>query len=739
MLVYAVAFGILAHGFFWGAGLALCLMPRRWRSFWPAFALPAGFALQNIVVWCGAYADLEGTRAYAIPCEVIPLLFLVAGILRRRYPPLGSSTHPLHLGRELLRWWGVAAIAAAVLAAVAYPLTQAAKGLTTASLGSCDAPDYAAGARVLQSFAHSDRTGFLGLTEVVRVRSVDNFFDFWLKLNHFTPSALIAFNGTIFHCQPHELTSLMPMIVLAATVPVAYWIARALFGFGTRSSFFLAALYGFSPLSWYAVYQVAIGQLIAAPAIAIVTWAGIALWRSRLDSGIGRDFFPILGLGYSLIWGAYNFMIVVCLVPAVAYVGLQALASKRLARIGPWLLWVLSPLALSAGLFWSRAQGLVDRFRLFQTYDFGWHISALTPEGWLGFVRGTGDLMPWGRAIRIAVAVAATGLLILAGWRALRRRRRSLLLAMSVSVPILIAYAYLLVRGMRLETNASYDAYKLFSVFYPVMLPAFAYWLTLGEIGPNARAFIAVLIVVLGFGIARADAAYIGTMSRPALIVDRDLIGLQQLETNPQVRSINLRLRSMWERLWANAFLLRRPQYFETHTYEGRLNTPLRGEWDLTGRMIAVELPEGDSVTVDPHYSLQRVDSRYFIRAVRGSGWFPSERIPRTSIIWHWTGDDAHVVLTNPHSFPITAGVRIDVTSLVPRQLELWKQGTKIGSARTSPQRTTVKLPAITIPPGVSEFSLRPDRPAARPGPGDDRLLSFSIFGVRLDVQPFDP
>ena len=170
MLVYAVAFGILAHTFLWGAGLALGLMPRRWRGFWPAFALPAGFALQNAVVWCGAYADLDGTQSYALPCELIPIIFLIAGILRRRYPPLGSSTRPLHLGREALRWWGVAALAAAVLAILAYPLTQAAKGLTTISYGSCDAADYAAGARVLQSFAHNDRTGFLGLTEVVQIR-----------------------------------------------------------------------------------------------------------------------------------------------------------------------------------------------------------------------------------------------------------------------------------------------------------------------------------------------------------------------------------------------------------------------------------------------------------------------------------------------------------------------------------------------------------------------------------------
>ena len=51
---------------------------------------------------------------------------------------------------------------AVVLVVVVTPLAGAADFLTTISLGSNDAPDYAAGARVLMEFARSDRTGFLG-------------------------------------------------------------------------------------------------------------------------------------------------------------------------------------------------------------------------------------------------------------------------------------------------------------------------------------------------------------------------------------------------------------------------------------------------------------------------------------------------------------------------------------------------------------------------------------------------
>ena len=42
----------------------------------------------------------------------------------------------------------------------------------------------------------------------------------------------------------------------------------------------------------------------------------------------------------------------------------------------------------------------------------------------------------------------------------------------------------------------------------------------------------------------------------------------------PEVKSLNMRIPEMWNRIWASEFLLHKPQYFATHTYLGRLNTP---------------------------------------------------------------------------------------------------------------------------------------------------------------------
>ena len=326
MIFLIVAFALLLHVLFWGAGLAVLVMPRRWRRFWPALAFPAGFTLQSVVVWLGAYANLRGTNSYGWASEAVPAVLLAVAWRRRGAGQIISDAN---------RFGVVAAVMAGCLALVVLPMAIASRGLTTLSLGSCDAADYAAGARVFMDFAHGDRSGFLGLTEVVRIASVDNFFDFWLRLNHFTPSALIALNGTILHCAPHELTGVLTAVLLASSIPTMFWMARAVMRYSDGASVAVDALYGLSPIGWYAVAHVTMGQWLAVQAIVLITWAGVALWRGRLSVQPAVGFGGVLAIAYALLLGSYNFVLLVCLVPAVAYAGGLAWWTgewRRLAR-----------------------------------------------------------------------------------------------------------------------------------------------------------------------------------------------------------------------------------------------------------------------------------------------------------------------------------------------------------------------------------------------------------------------
>ena len=728
MLPLIVAFGLLLHLAFWGSGLAMLAMPRPWSRFWPILAPAAGCALQTLVVWAGAYADLRGTNAYAWPGEIIPAALLALGLWRRRARVL----------REIARLGAVWAVVAGCLAALVRPLALAAPGLTTVSLGNCDAADYAAGARVLMEFAHSDRSGFLGLAQVVRVMSVDNFFDFWLRLNHFTPSALIALNGTIFHCVPHELTGLLTAVIMAAILPVVFWTARAVFGYRLATGLWITAVFGLSPIMAYAVFQVAMGQLLAAPAIAFATWAGVALWRGAARVRHGWRFTGLLAIAYGLILGSYNFIVIVALVPALAYAAGSAALGGEWKRFGSWLWRMLLPLALAGAVFWTRVAGLAERFRLFRTYDFGWRIPGFSPEGWYGLVQGPGlDPLPF--QLRVVLTVLLAAVLAAACWSGALRQKGRGFLALALAAPILSGYGTLVLRGARLGTNASYDAYKLFAVFYPVVLPALCVWLAPppcrsrrgARTAWGAAAFLGVIVA----GNLLATRAFWRAAEIPPLVVDRDLIGVRKAEEMPQVGSVNMRVPDMWSRLWANAFLLRKPQYFLTHTYEGRLNTPLRGEWDLDGGLVSVDLPDGGSLRINPRFSLVRVSSPYYVRAELADGWYDEERLPRSSLRWRWSSGSAGMDLVNPGKSSLRTALELDGEALSPRELQVWAGDREIASARLGTRRSDIRTPPFDVPPGTTRLELRSDVPPMRPSGGDSRLLGFKVYGLVVEVR----
>lgn len=728
MYFFLVAFGLVLHVFFWGAGLAILVFPRPWKRFWPVIAAPAGMALQSLVVWGGAYANFPGTNSYAWWSQAIPVLLALAAWWRR-----GGFA----LWRDLKSLAGLWAVVAATLCVLVIPLARASRGLTTMSLGSCDAADYAAGARVFMEFSHSDRSGFLGLSEVVRVMSADNFFDFWLRLNHFTPSALIALNGTIFDCQPYELTSLMTVVLLVTSLPVVFWLARSVMGYRGGVSLWIAGIYGLSPITWYAVFHVAMGQLLAAQAIALITWAGVALWRGELSTGRRWALAGVLAVAYALLLGAYNFILVVSFVPAVSWVGGLALWRGEWRRFLRWGIAMGLPLLACGVVFAERVAGLAERFRLFQTYDFGWRIPALLPEGWLGLVAST-DLHGFSGALRVILSVAVAVAIGVALALGVKARRREVYIALCLSVPVLIGYGYLHFRGARLGTNASYDAYKLFSVFYPGILVAMCYWVTLIS-SRNAILRVVGCAAVAGLTAFSLRTAYrfADRMETPPLMVSRELLQIRSVEEMPGIASLNLRIPDMWSRLWANVFLLRKPQYFYWHTYEGRKDTPLRGEWDLNGGLTQIQLPGAATRRLNGQFSLVDTRTPHFMRAriAANEGWYELERQTRATQRWRWTGAQARIHLENPQDHALRVTCRFtNIRSLVDRDFQVWVGDRHLRTVQVHNELNTLRVQRFVVPPGSTILEIRTSTPLTAPGGGDNRMLGFRIFGVDFEV-----
>lgn len=728
MLYCLIALGLVLHAYLWGAGLAGLLVPRGWRRWWWVFAPGLGWALQSAVVWAGAHTSLAGTAQYARWSEALPLLLLgwVAG--RRALPVAG--------GRGARGALVLMVLAAGVLI---WPMAAAGRGLTASSLGSCDHADYAAGARVFQEFSRDDREGFMGLTEVTKVRSADYFFDYWLYLNHFTPSALLAHNAAVFGVEFYRLISVSAALLVALNLPLVLFLARVMMGIRGRWLLGLGAVYALAPLNAYAVHHGALGQLYAAQGIALLT---VAAWGAERAARHGQRLMPyglLMLAGFWLLAGSYNFILTVCLAPAAAWWLIQLARHRQGAAAGRTAVMTALALLACVALFWGRIQGLWERFSLLEQYNFGWVVPLVTPASWLGLVKNA-QLEPWtapwlpGITILALVAVVAWVCGLRGLWRGSRERFWA---ALALVVPVVLGWA-LLAWESRSRANASYDAYKLVSVFYPGLLAGFVGWLALADrAGRGGRRLMGAVLALLVVANAGAAYAFVVRMSAPPLRLEKSLTDLSKLEADPRFASLNMRIDDFWSRLWANALLLRKPQYFVSHTYEGRLNTALKGGWNLhDGLMRVVPLNDADYVQITPRFHVVRADAPGLLTAELGEGWYSEERSGVVS--WCWGNGRGRIVVQNPTGRPVRAVLRLQVMALTAGGEAVVRQEERVvGRKKLDGTIEDLAVNRLHLPPGRTVLTVEYP-PSTRQQGNDDRTLALALYRCRLKVAAWE-
>jgi hypothetical protein len=717
MLYFLVAAMLLLHGAFWGAGLSWLILPRAWRPAWWAFALPLGWALQSAVVWVGAHLPLAGTGAYALVSELIPLALIFWAWRRRRGPIDGRGP----------------AVAAVLIVLASAPLLaplaqRGAWTLTTSSLGSCDQADYAAGARVLLEFSRQDRVGFLDLPEVTRIGGVERFFDYWLKLNHFSPSAVIAHNAAVFGLEPHQLVSVTAVVLWLSLVPAGFLMARVL-GWPSRRRWAAGALLGLTPLGAYAVHHGAMGQVLATHGIVLLTW--VLLRGGRAAPVAPGAAFGISVAAFWLIAGSYNFILTIALAPTAAALVARALLDREVRRPLRALGTVGVALAAVMLVFWGRFEGMAERFRLLEQYSFGWPVPLLSPEGWLGMVRDA-ELHGWPAVGRIVLAVAVTVAAVGVWLGRDRWWRGQALVALAWLVTIAGGWAVLAWES-RVRANASYDAFKVITVFLPLLVPVLLGWFAFARGRWFAVAAVGLVAVVAAgapasLGIARR-------MADPALRVETSLLALRQVETSRRVASVNLRIEDFWSRLWANALLLRKPQYFPTHTYEARLNTPLRGEWDLRDSVLrSLPVADADVWELNSRFYAVRVGAPGLCAIEFGSGWNAPES--SRQLRWRWmNGRQATLVIRRDFPAPLQADLELEWRGIVPQNARLSVNGNPVGRFNVG-KRWQKSALTVTLAPGENTLTIEVEAEAVSGGARDQRPLTVALAGLRLRARP---
>lgn len=723
MLYYLLAAGIVLHALFWGAGLAWLVVPRPWRRWWWVFAPALGLALQSAVVWVGAHSTLGGTRSYAWLAELVPAALLGVALVR------GG---PAGLFRGLRRPGATVGLALAMAVAgwfLLSPMARASRGLTTTSLGSTDQANLAAGARVLQEFARGERTGFLGQPEVTEVHGVKSFHAYWLKLGSFMPAAVIAHNGVLFGVEPRRMVSVMGVALALVQLPLAFFLARAVAGVRGILAAGLAGVLGLSPLLAYAVHHGGLGTLGAAGGILLVTLALAGAGRAAFAERSAWRWLLLLLAGLWLTAGSDGRFLLWSVVPTGLWLVVEAVRRANLRAVARVGLVTIVAAELLAVFFWDRIDGVILRRGAREAMAAGWPMPGLTPEAWLGFVSAPA-LEPWSRGARQAWGVLL-GLGWLAGMAATRRRQPAAAWA-AVSFVLMIVVGWRLGAAPDGGPLARFEGWRFATAFLPLFLGgAFAAAAGLRRKSPARHVATAGVLALLMVNLLAAD-GFRRRMGNPPLRVDRSLVELGQLEAEGRVGSVNLRIEDPWARMWANAFLLRKPQYFAVHRYEARRATPLEGEWDLTDSLLWVRpaAPE-DFVALNRRFHAVRVEAPDRLWAAFGpAGWYQEER--GGDQVWRWSDGSAAIELHNPRFRPQAARLELQVRAARPSTLRLELDGRELVARSLADGVEAIQVD-LEVPAGSSQLVLRIDQPPISP-PGDSRLLAVALYEFELSA-----
>jgi len=103
---------------------------------------------------------------------------------------------------------------------------------------------------------------------------------------------------------------------------------------------------------------------------------------------------------------------------------------------------------------------------------------------------------------------------------------------------------------------------------------------------------------------------------------------------------------------------------------------------------------------------------------------------------WRWGLGDGTVTIRNPQPFTIVAKVKFRLRSADGRAAIVAREGRVLWQAMLQPGEVRhVSLGEIDLPPGDTVLLFKSDRPAAYPGNGDLRRLSYSLRDFEIDLE----
>ncbi len=117
----------------------------------------------------------------------------------------------------------------------------------------------------------------------------------------------------------------------------------------------------------------------------------------------------------------------------------------------------------------------------------------------------------------------------------------------------------------------------------------------------------------------------------------------------------------------------------------------------------------------------------------RGEGWYLAEL--KGWKTRRWCRQTADITLHNHATGPVEARLELQVSAVSPRTLSLRLDGVELWRGELAGDTQKFITPAFKLPAGRSRLEFHTDLPAEKPVEGDERELSFCVWGLLLEVR----
>ena len=698
-----------------GLSATVWLLPAGWRRFQWTLSVPLGVSLQMGSGWLllAAGWNIEQAAYWVHALAFVPLAAALGWRRTRR--------RLVHTASASESWATLGVVFIAVILAISPLEAGPMRGLATLSLGSCDAPDYAFGARLFLEKGNHLHHGFWVQQEVHELGEM-NLWSYWTRLNHFGPAACFAFTSALFRLPIWSVETVVSGVWAAAGAGLCVTIARSVFRLKLTPAVLIGLLYSVSPLPLYAVYHLAAGQLVGT-----LGMSGMVLLASAIPLARARSF----GLGHvvvgaMMIWllvGSYAFMILFALAAVSLLAAIHAAVRRAPTYLLRAVLWLGASGLVAALVFHERFIGLAFSIQVFGSGNSGWPLPPITLSTILGISRGI-ELAPLGPFLAIPIALAVSAGVLVGAVTRFRQRHVSVAVTISVLAIVFSARALLSHLDPGDANLGSYKIYKAVSVFLPVLLPALVGCLAhLGRMGSLLTTGVSGLLLLVAS--LYSFQPLWSAASRPPFRAGSELSALSAIERSPDVHGVNIIASHPWDRIWASAFLADKPQYFAEGSYITRTVVPLEGNWVLEDG--AAGIYSSDTVHVGERLILRPVDKKPRLTLSFGEGWWPHEGTHR------WGGASTNrmeLLLTSASPFK----VRVRLGGTFPAGLESLSASYGSETIQSRYSDGMMELGPLTVSPGTSVLRIEADAGLVKPkNPADTRTLQFMLRTIQLD------